>query len=213
MIVPSIAIEFPVVGGELERKRRRNWRANWLTSPEDRAALVFLLRSVAAETVVEIGVSYGYTARCMLDNVASIKSYIGIDVAPTYQPTAERYKAYIPTKPGEMAIGDPRLMLIVRDKGSLDITPDQLPICDAIFIDGDHGYDVAKHDTALAYSRIRLGGLVIWHDYHEKSVEGVRTYLDEFSRIRPSIRHISKTWIAFDTNDQAYPAKADHSQA
>jgi hypothetical protein len=55
--------------------------------------------------------------------------------------------------------------MMLRDKGSLDVTPDMLGPTDMVFIDGDHFYDGITHDTKLAAGSLRGGsGVIIWHD-------------------------------------------------
>lgn len=199
MRIPSVTFDLPAVGGKFEQWRNRDWHKYWMTSPEDRAALIYLLRSIEAETVAEIGIHAGYTARCLLDNVVSIRSYIGIDAKRGYVPTTKAQKTQVPIEPAKKVIGDHRLRLIVSTNGSLDIKASDLPNLDAIFIDGDHGYEVAKHDTNLARQTVRSGGLIIWHDYHEGSAEGVRDLLEEMFGQGAPIRHIAHTWLAFET--------------
>ena len=69
------------IQGDLE-KQRVGWRQDWMTTVADREAIVALLNEVAAEDIVEIGVHEGWTARCILDNVPTVKRYRGIDVLP-----------------------------------------------------------------------------------------------------------------------------------
>lgn len=188
----------PAVVGKFEQTRSQTWQRNWMTSPQDRAALIYLLRSIKAETVLEIGINYGWTARCLLENVETIKRYIGVDVFPNYRPTDLKQIANIPTLPGDAALKDDRLQLMIYPRGSLEINEAMLPTLDVAFIDGDHGYEVVAHDTKLAMEKVRNGGLLIWHDYHEGSREGVRKYLEDIFPFRPTIRHIRTTWLAYE---------------
>jgi predicted O-methyltransferase YrrM len=36
---------------------------------------------------------------------------------------------------------------------------------DLVFIDADHTYEFARHDTETAFAMLRPGGCIVWHDY------------------------------------------------
>lgn len=168
--------------------------------------LIALVRSVAPATVVEIGVNRGRTAKAMLANVPTIRRYVGVDVLPGYVPAKRVQRNEIPTRPGELAAGDPRFGLILRQRGSLDLTPADLlgvwfdnQFVDAMFIDGDHGAEAVTHDTRLAWACVRPGGIVAWHDYHDRGTVDVREVLEGF--YRAGVRrfwHVEDTWIVFE---------------
>ena len=65
---------------------------------------------------------------------------------------------------------------------------------DFIFVDADHSYDLVKNDTEKAIEMLAPGGLLIWHDYAEKS-PGVMRFVQEFSVNKP-VFHIRTTCLA-----------------
>jgi predicted O-methyltransferase YrrM len=167
-------------------------------NPGELETLVALARSVDAETVVEIGVNEGRTARLMVENVATIKQYVGVDVLPGYVPACKVQSREVPTNPGHYAAGSPAFHLILRERGSLDLSPQDLPKCDFMFIDGDHGKVAVAYDTSLARHVVRPGGLIVWHDYHNLGTVDVRDVLHEFQSEGHRILNVERTWIAYE---------------
>src|SRR5215831_10687878 len=139
--------------------------------PIELQAIVALVNGVKAETMIEIGVNEGFTARAVLDNVKSLQRYIGIDVEQTYQFELPAQAREWPSNPGWIAAPDHRFELLICPRGSLDCTADDLPKADVIFIDGDHGQNAVEHDSLLALDLVRPGGVIIWHDYDNPQVE------------------------------------------
>jgi spermidine synthase len=159
--------------------------------------LVALVRSAQPKGVLEIGVNTGRTARALLDNVPGIERYQGIDVPPGYAFACRVQRNEVPTNPGHYALQDHRFELVLRPRGSFDLTPADLRPCDVVFIDGDHGRAAVMHDTALAVSLLRPGGLIIWHDYHDFETVEVRDALHELQATGMPIQHVAGTWIAY----------------
>jgi hypothetical protein len=50
---------------------------------------------------------------------------------------------------------------------------------DFIYIDGDHSFDGVYSDLTLSYEKLKLGGILSGHDYHE-SIGGVLPAVDRF---------------------------------
>lgn len=159
--------------------------------PYDREALAQLLCDAAPEHMVEIGVNQGFTTYFLLKNVPSIKKYTGIEVEYGYQLEIPAHTAYVTDGPGNLAADDPRFKLIIRPRGSLDLTPEDIGECDAIFIDGDHGTNTVMHDTELALACVRPGGIILWHD---ATLYGVPEVLDLFG---DSVKHVRGTNVAY----------------
>jgi len=160
--------------------------------------LIALMRSVCPRHVIEFGVNVGRTAKAIMANVAGIECYIGIDVAPEYVPAKAVQRQEVPADPGALVLSDPRFDLIVRPRGSLDLSADELAPCDAVFIDGDHGREAVLHDTALARALVRKGGIIVWHDYHQLGTVYVKDVLDEMHRAGDDIVRVDGTWLAFE---------------
>jgi predicted O-methyltransferase YrrM len=168
-------------------------------NPGEADVLVALMRSVAPRRVVEIGVNEGLSARDLLAHVPSIADYVGIDVLPGYRPGCAVQRHEVPANPGHV-VADPRFTLWLRRAGSLDLTAAALGPCDAMFIDGDHSRDAVRADSALARACVRPGGLVVWHDYHDRGTVDVRDVLDAMMLSAPerAIFHVEGTWLAFE---------------
>lgn len=159
--------------------------------------LIALIRSVHPKGVLEFGVNEGRTAKAILDNVQGIESYQGIDVPVGYIPSKAVQIHEVPAQPAHMVKGDPRFELILRPRGSHDLTKNDLRPCDAAFIDGDHGFKGVMHDSALARALVRTGGIIVWHDYHDLGTVDVRDVLDEFHKAGQDIVHVGETWLAY----------------
>jgi predicted O-methyltransferase YrrM len=156
--------------------------------------LAALLRG--AKTMIEIGCRDGRTARVLLHNVHSLERYIGIDVPPTYRPILPHQLNEMVIDPGHHAANDPRFELIIRERGSLDVGPQDLPPCDAVFIDGDHSEYIVAHDSQLARAIVQPGGVIIWHDAFNGAVDVMRV-LERLASEGWPIKSIAGTWLAF----------------
>ncbi len=162
--------------------------------------LVALIGSVKPKTVIEFGVNEGRTAKALLSNVPTIETYIGVDVPPTYQTSKEVQRREIPARPGHLAMEDKRFELRLKPRGSLDLTVNDLPPAEAVFIDGDHGFEAVLNDTALARSLVGRGGIIVWHDYHSQDTVDVRRVLDVLHKHDPDskLQYVENTWLAFE---------------
>lgn len=171
---------------------------NRYMNPGELEVLAALVRSVMPRTVIEFGVNDGRTAKMLLREVHGIKRYVGIDVMAGYVSEKEVQRKEIPAIPGRLAKDDPRFELILRPRGSLDLSFADLPLCDVAFIDGDHGARAVKHDTSLAMDRVRPGGMLIWHDYHDRETVDVRKVLDDYHDHGGwNLKHVTGTWFVF----------------
>lgn len=163
----------------------------------ERNMAVALANSVSARVVVEIGVHEGRMARRLLRDVATIEKYVGVDVLPGYIPALAVQLTEIPKEPAYFVKSDPRFELVLRGHGSLDLMQSELPRCDLVLIDGDHGREAVTHDSALAKAIVRRGGLIVWHDYFTGEGEcQVRDVLNEM-RSR-ALGRIQDTWFAVE---------------
>lgn len=161
--------------------------------------IIALIANVRARSVIEFGVNEGRTAKLILANVPTVTFYQGIDVTPGggYVPAKSVQHRELPQRPGHFAKDDPRFRLVLRRRGSLDLTAADLMRCDVAFIDGDHGRVAVMHDTALARACVRPGGIIIWHDYNDGGTVDVREVLNDMARSGEDILHVEKTWLAF----------------
>jgi hypothetical protein len=177
------------------------WPLDWLglhreyLQAGEMEVIAALLRDVEAKSMTEFGCRDGRTARVLLHNVASLQSYVGIDVEAGYRPELEHQKYEMVPDPGRFAIADPRFRLILCERGTLDLGPQSVEPCDAVFIDGDHSARVVEHDSNLA--RAIAQKLIIWHDYHSSDHVNVRPVLDYLCDQGWPIKHVEGTWLAF----------------
>lgn len=162
--------------------------------------LLALIASVCPVAMLEIGVNDGLTARAILACVGSLEHYQGVDVPRDYVPACEVQRNEVPLNPGHLVAADARFELVLRPRGSLDLTAADLRPCDAVFIDGDHGREAVLHDSALALSVLRPGGIVIWHDYNLRPTVDVSAVLHEFAAEGRTIKHVEDTWIAYEVH-------------
>jgi hypothetical protein len=160
--------------------------------------LVALANSIQAHSMLEIGVRDGRTARLMLYNVISLAHYVGVDVERDYVPALACQSGERPSQPGALVSHDPLFDLILKPRGSLDLTPGNFDeFFDMVFVDGDHSAAVVRHDSELALKITRPGGIIVWHDYGNQAVE-VTAVLDALAAAHDlPIRRIAETWLAF----------------
>jgi len=177
-----------------------NWRGlpRRFMNEGELETLIALIRSVWPRHVIEFGVNIGRTAKAILANVPGIERYTGIDVPFGHVPAKAVQRNETPVRAGVMVFADPRFHLIVRPRGSLELTAADLAPCDAVFIDGDHGREAVLHDTALARALVRPDGIIIWHDYHDLGTVDVKSILDGMSERGAAIVHVDRTWLAFE---------------
>lgn len=159
------------------------------------ALLASLVQSVHPKVMIEIGCQLGRTAKAILTRVPSLEAYIGIDVPFHHKTTLPGQQSEVPLSPGLYA-EDSRFYLLLRETGSQELVPEDLEPCDAVFIDGDHSEAAVLHDSRLARALVRSGGVIVWHDCHNGSVE-VTSALDQLSKEGWLITHIEGTWLAF----------------
>ena len=158
-----------------------------------------LLHAADVKSMLEIGCRDGRTARVLLHNVPSLHRYVGVDVPMSYEPALSHQRSEMVPDPGGLVVDDARFELVIRERGSLDLTPrDFHERFDAAFIDGDHSEAAVYSDSWLAATVVRPGGLIIWHDYFNGAV-GVTTALNRLAAENWNIRHVETTWLAYAT--------------
>lgn len=166
-------------------------------NPGELETLITLVRSVNPRVMIEVGCNSGRTAKAILRNVPSLERYVGIDVPPSYEFARSVQRREVPARPGELALDDPRFMLVLARRGTFDLDEDCLPACDVVFIDGDHGAEAVRSDHELAQSLLwRPDGLIIHHDDHDEPTVDVRATLDAMHNPDRPISHVLGTWLA-----------------
>lgn len=167
-------------------------------NPGEIGVIVSLMRSVNPKTVIEIGVNDGLTAGTLLGEVPTIERYIGVDVPYGHVPSCHAQRYEVPEHAGHIVRRDPRFELVLRLRGSRDLGPDDLPLCDAMFIDGDHSLQGVFHDAALAEMVVKPGGIIVYHDYHDLGTVGVRDALHQLFADGHRLFHVEGTWLAYE---------------
>ena len=158
--------------------------------PGEQDILIALIKSIRPHTMVEIGLNEGLTAMAVLREIPSIEHYIGIDVDSAYQFEIPAQRIERVEHPGRLVSGDPRFEL--RFRGA------EMPTeADVVFIDGDHGKKAVLQDSLWAETIVTRGGLIVWHDYGNPTVEvtGVLNRLDTHDR---DLHHVEGTWLVFE---------------
>lgn len=180
----------------IEVARIRSFPNLYLNDVET-ALLVTLVASVKPKVILEIGCNQGRTAKIILDNIPTLERYIGIDVLPGHVPTLACQRTEVPRSAGIYAAADERFWLLVKERGSLDIGPQDLEPCDAVFVDGDHSDRAVTHDLHVARALTRPGGIIIVHDYGNEAVEVTRAIDRTCDEQGWPWQWIEGTWLAF----------------
>jgi predicted O-methyltransferase YrrM len=163
-------------------------------TPHETAILVALVRSVAPRVMIEFGCNAGVTAGRLLENVPTLQRYVGIDVPFDHVTTLRCQQSEVPVNAGAHAADDERFFLLtVR---SQTLRTGHLEPCDAVFIDGDHSEAAVLHESRLARRLLRPGGIIVWHDYQNPSVEVTQT-LDRLHGEGWAIDCVEDSWLAF----------------
>lgn len=164
--------------------------------PGELEMLMTLIDSVepSVTRMIELGVNEGITAAAVLENFPTIERYLGVDVIPEYRFEIPAQTRERPPEPGRLALGFPSFELLLRSQFYDDnniIGP-----FDVAFIDGDHGYLAVMKDFVLAKRVVRPGGIIIFHDYQNPTVQ-VTEALDRLYEGGIHIEHVRGTWLAF----------------
>lgn len=168
-------------------------------SEHERNVLITLARTVMPSTVLEIGLQEGQAARMLLDNVPSIKRYVGVDTDEGYVHgiPAQGEARERPFEPGRLVLGDKRFERILLPRGSYDLVPDSIGTYDMIIIDGDHSREAVTHDTMLADTIVNSRGLLIWHDYGAWC-DDITSFLDSRHASGHSLFHAANTMLVWE---------------
>jgi predicted O-methyltransferase YrrM len=159
--------------------------------------IIALVRSIDPKIMVEIGLAAGRTAKAILRELPDLERYIGVDTDPGYRTKLSSQWTERGANPGHLALADSRFDRWLLPRGSLDLIADDFPEIDAMFIDGDHSSEAVRHDSNLARSVVRPGGIILWHDYHNHGVEVTRV-LELDRDLGCDIRHVEGTWLAYE---------------
>lgn len=149
----------------------------------------------------EIGVDRGINAYNMLNNLNIEKLYL-ID---PYYPQSEEFdesgeRKYIKGEYREAYTQAREVLSKFEDKVEWIMKPtikvNEIPdfSLDFVYIDGDHKYESVMADIDWATTKVRGGGIIGGHDFHEDHTGVVKAVLDTFDRSR--IYTINRDWWA-----------------
>ena len=165
--------------------------------PGELELLLTLIDSVNPTSMIEFGVNEGRTALAVLAVFPSVTRYVGVDVVFNHQLEIPAQQIEVPHHPGHMVASNPRFELIIR--GERDDVFDEVDfgLFDVAFIDGDHGYNAVIKDHKLAMRLVRKGGIIIHHDYTNKTVQSTEA-LDELYAQGHKLYHVEGCWLAYE---------------
>ena len=166
---------------------------------------------VGAETILEVGVAWGYHAEHLLLKLPSI-AYTGVDpylsgydkndAFPTYvadlfqvneQSSMDRLYEAVKLKLNEEFPGRATL---VREK-STDWMDRDLHKFDVIFLDGDHTFETVKKELSGFWSKVNEGGVLAGDDYDWPEVKQA---VDEFANEKKlHVKFLSKESRGYPT--------------
>jgi predicted O-methyltransferase YrrM len=167
--------------------------SKYLNSHET-SILIALVNSVAPQVMIEFGCNEGITAKRILENVPTLRRYIGIDVPYGNRPTLKCQETETPLNAGWYAANDPRFFYL--EARSQMLRTAHLEACDAVFIDGDHSESAVLHESHLARRLLRKPGVIIWHDFNNPAVE-VTHALETLQHEGWPINCVENSWLAF----------------
>jgi len=121
------------------------------------ASLAYLVKSINAMTVFEIGTFVGRMTTLMLTNTASTSRIWTLDL-PQNQVPHEIGEAF------RNRSGNDRIQQLYGDSTKFDFTPYNDSM-DFVWVDACHDYREAKIDTLAAFAMVKPGGWIGWHDY------------------------------------------------
>lgn len=173
-------------------------RPRGMVTGTEMAALIALVQSFRCRRLAEFGVGNGANAATILKHCPGVQSYIGVDVPPGTRTSLEYQSREVPDRAGQLAMADPRFQLLVREGGTLNTTPEELSPLDFVFIDGDHGIEMVRHDTNLARRSV-TSGIICWHDYDNFPAVGPKIVIDELNATEGGhIVRLSGTFVCFE---------------
>ena len=149
---------------------------------------------------VEIGVFKGKLTKAILENIESIETYYCVDPWAHYPEWdnslfSEKWKntnfdaVYRTFNNKIKNYSDKVNVLRMKSSKASKLIMDES--VDMVFIDGNHSYEYVKEDIELWLWKIRKGGILSGHDYHEKY--GVKQAVDEMIE-NVKILERSKIW-------------------
>lgn len=186
--IPSLSLETIFDDFESQEVRFRELPTGpWASSMIDTVVLAKIALCLRPKRVLEVGSYRGYTAKILAAHTPAGSRIVALDRDPRH---GETYRNSTLAKKIERRIADVAQETFLNDPpGGYDL----------IYLDADHSYDSAKHDTEVLFPLLSFNGLFVWHDYANwgriSRRNGVPKLLHELSG-SISIAAIGGTWLA-----------------
>jgi predicted O-methyltransferase YrrM len=176
----------------------------WAMPEHELLTLGAIIRMTKPRFVVEFGTFQGGSTLVMAANIDPGGRIVTIDLDPSQRTSHEHGlgTGLLEFDLGSLFRGtrfEP--MIEQRWSNTLNVAGDDLlGKADLVFVDADHTYPFAKHDTAKALTFVRPGGWIVWHDYtwlpEHSECAGVTRAVNEFFQRHGNCFHIAKTRFA-----------------
>lgn len=182
--VPSLPPEevFPGVDFTRSPEILHPFPRNLSIMPHEMVVLTLLVRHFQFRKIVELGTAEGRTT---------------VNLAAHSPEDAEVITVNFPPEPPDNMVGyfywespyKHKIKQVYCDATQFDWRPHRDSV-DLVFIDAGDDYEMRATETAIVFRMVRVGSIVIWHDYG--SAEGPTRIMNYLSTRLP-VRHIKKT--------------------
>ena len=148
-------------------------RGLWASPLVDTVVVAKAARGFQSKRVLELGSYRGVTARLIAESTEESTEIWTVDHEPTH---GEAYRGTPVEARIHRVVGKTTFELL-EPYGKFDL----------IFVDAEHDYKSAYHDTICALKLLSPGGVILWHDYQNK------TYLHGFEGVSEALAVIKKS--------------------
>jgi len=143
---------------------------------KNRRELIRLVGELNFNVGIEVGVSFGYFSKHILENTNMI--LYSIDPWEKNVELGHPEQAYESTQRILKSFGEKSIII---KKYSPEVCKDfQDNSVDFVYIDGLHSYEAVKADIEGWYGKVKTNGIIAGHDYSEKDWSGVVRAVNEF---------------------------------
>lgn len=170
---------------------------SWFTYPVLYKSMVEKFSS--GSKFVEIGSWKGKSAAYLAVEIINSKKNISLDCIDTWKGSPEHnaYKNIIPDDLYKLFIKNVSSLLSVINPIKMDSISASKKYednsIDFVFIDANHSYDYVKKDIEAWFPKVKTGGVISGHDYHENWPEVIKA-VDEFF-LGKNVLFSEKCWI------------------
>ena len=148
-------------------------RGLWASPLVDTVVVAKAAQGFQSKRVLELGSYRGVTARLIAESTEESTEIWTVDHEPTH---GEAYRGTPLEARIHRVVGKTTFELL-EPYGKFDL----------IFVDAEHDYKSAYHDTICALKLLSPGGVILWHDYQNK------TYLHGFEGVSEALAVIKKS--------------------